>query len=102
MLVSCRIKKDKQQKLIGWEPWWANFGIRFAYMVFFELILCVIINVSVVDFELNESLLLWLTAYFLITLVVLSIGMLTYLFYRGGPYIEHTFKDKRLVSSFWG
>ena len=102
MLVSCRIEKDKQQVPIGWEPWWANFGIRFAYMVFFELFLCVIINVCVIDFELDESLFLWLTAYFIITLVIFSIGALSYLFYKGGPYVEHTFEKKRLTSSFWG
>lgn len=102
MLVSCRIEKDKKMKRIGWEPWWANFGVRFAYMVFFELFICVLINVCVVDFELDESLMLWLTAYFIITIVILSIGGLSYLFYKDGPYIEHAYKEKQLVKSFWG
>ena len=102
MLVACRMEKGKKQSSIGWEPWWANFGLRFMYMVFFELILCVFINLTIVDFDLSESLLLWLTDYFILTLVVQGLAGLVYLFVHRGPYLEHTYEQKMLGQSFWG
>ena len=96
MLVACRMEKDKKQISIGWEPWWANFGLRFMYMVFFELILGVLINITIVDFDLSESLLLWLTDYFILTLVVQGLAGLVYLFVHRGPYLEHTYKQNTL------
>ena len=91
MLVACRIEKDKKQNPIGWEPWWANFGLRFMYMVFFELILSVLINLTIVDFDMSDSFLLWLTGYFVLMLIVMGVTGLAYLFIRGGPYLEHTY-----------
>jgi hypothetical protein len=65
-------------------------------MVFFELFLSVLINITVVDFDLSESILLWLSGYFLITLVVFCLVGLAYLFFRGGPNLENTYQDKKI------
>ena len=37
------------------EPWVINFGVRFLYEVFFEICLCLMINVTFMDFEAGGS-----------------------------------------------
>ena len=71
-------------------------------MVFFELFICVLMNISVADFELGESVILWLSSCIIMFLIFMTFSGLLYLYFRRGPYIAKTYQKKSLCKSYWG
>ena len=61
------------------------------------------INLAAYKANANESGLLWVITLLLGFFILASIGFLTSLFIRGGPYtVPNTYQRKSLWDSFWG
>jgi uncharacterized membrane protein affecting hemolysin expression len=80
----------------------ANFSIRFAYEFFLEICLCVCIHVTAMEFNAEASGLLWAIAIILLIGIVLFVGFLVLLFFKGGPYVPGCYSPNSLKQSWWG
>lgn len=75
-----------------------NFMVRFLLEVFFELMICALLNLSSLQGDRSW----WLVSLFTLTAGLLAILALSSLFCRRGPYVAHTYAPATLLGSFWG
>ena len=97
-------QRSKRDRNSSEEPWMTNFCVRFLYEVFFELSLCIMINISFMDSDSGEP---WIAAWiFCIILAMIAISTLiciTVLFWSSkGPSIKDAFAQRSFWSSIWG
>ena len=77
----------------------SNFTLRFAYMFFFEVCLCALINSS--NSQRDSGFLLTLSVLVLLAILALLL-FLGSLFWRGGPYmVPKSYEDRSIRRSFW-
>lgn len=80
--------------------WMLNFNLRFLYEFFFELALCVCINVIGAKDGAGT---LWGFSLILLLGVMVFVGFVTTLFFRGGPYkVPNSYRSGSLKDSIWG
>ena len=80
-----------------------NFGLRFFYEFFLEVIVCVLINFFSYGAQANESWFLWSLNLLLGLSVLAFIGFVVRLFFKGGPYTTpSSYKKDSLKASIWG
>ena len=65
----------------------SNFFVRFLYLIFLEVCICVLINITVMDQNSFEAGLLWLSSLVIIVLIGLILLIMTSLFCWNGPYV---------------
>ena len=83
------------------EPWFTNFIVRFLYEIFFELCLCIMINIAFMDPD-NEG--IWyISLLMIISVVVIGPVAITLLLFCGekGPQYRHTYERGSFLRSFW-
>lgn len=68
-----------------------NFIVRFLYEVFFEIILCLMINFSFVDFQSSYQVANWIICIILGGVALASLMAITTLFWRDGPDIKNSY-----------
>ena len=92
MVATCRdhMMNGFAGKKRAWEPYLTNFLVRFFYEIFFEVILCLIINVSSTDFDASgsSSFTKWVICLVLIIAAIAALVAITTLLWRGGPVVE--------------
>ena len=76
-----------------------NFAIRFLYEVFFELCLCIMINLSYVD---SQQSVYWIMSFVLSMLTLAALVWITIQFWNSGASMRGVFGKNSLAASFWG
>lgn len=94
----CRRERGTRRR----EAWWNNVLVRFIYEVFFEIVICLMLSFSVIEFgkESNQSW-TWVLTIGLTVTAVAILGLLSYLCIRNGPYASGSYEPKSLSKSFW-
>ena len=90
---------EANKKTSSSEVFMNNFMVRFLLEVFFELMICAMINVTSVT---ASGMTWWFIS--LLTLVAGAVALLAVasLYIKRGPYISDTYAPASLVDSFWG
>lgn len=85
-------------KRTAYAAWMTNFSLRFVYQVSLEICIFILVQYSADD-ESCYSLAIGILG--TIGLIV-AVGLLVSLFFRGGPYVDGTFAENSLLKSWWG
>ena len=94
-----RIQNRRTKKI---EPWMTNFTVRFLYEIFFEIILCLMINFSYADLSSSSQVASWIICIILSVISCAFIMAITLLFWRGGPDLKNSYQKRTLIQSIWG
>lgn len=78
-----------------------NFAMRFFYEIFFEVCLCLLINIAIVDFESFPSGVQWLTSVLVLACIVAYIAWLFSLFFKNGPFLEGFYEPGTYMAASW-
>ena len=102
--MCCRraVREGQRSKLtITKEVFMNNFMVRFLYEVFFELVLCALINLSASASSAPGGNGTWTLS--MITLIVGTLTILAFscLYLRNGPYLKDTYEKGRLCQSLF-
>ena len=102
--MCCRraVREGQRSKLtITKEVFMNNFMVRFLYEVFFELVLCALINLSASASSAPGGNGTWTLS--MITLIVGTLTILAFssLYFRNGPYLKNTFEKGNLCQSLF-
>jgi len=79
-----------------------NFIVRFLYEIFFEIVLCLMINVSFLDYESSSQVANWLLCIAFVVVALASLVAISLLFWIGGPDLKDSYEKRTLLQSFWG
>ena len=74
------------------DAWWNNMLIRVFYEVFFEVCLCIMINLTAIDFIRAEKTISWFLTLLVAVIAFLSLCILTFLFFCGGPNVPNSYE----------
>ena len=81
------------------EPYLTNFAIRFLYEVFFELCLCIMINLSYSDAQESTY---WALCLVLSLATLAALVWITVQYWNRGASMQGVYGKRTLISSFWG
>ena len=79
-----------------------NCFVRFIYQIFFEICICVFINITVMDQNSFQAGLLWLSSLVIIVVIGVILLVIVSLFWKNGPYVSDSYEEKSWFGSFWG
>lgn len=79
----------------------SNFALRFFYQFFFEMCLCVLINLLAMDFSSFSPGVQWITSLLVGIGIVLYVGWLVSLFFYNGPFLAGFYQKGTYFKSFW-
>ena len=74
------------------DAWWNNMLIRVFYEVFFEVCLCIMINLTAINFLEAEKTITWFVTLLIAVVAFISLCILTFLFFCGGPYVRNSYE----------
>ena len=66
--------------------------IRVFYEVFFEVCLCIMINLTAINFLEAEKTVTWFVTLLIAVVAFVSLCILTFLFFFGGPYVQNSYE----------
>ena len=78
-----------------------NFFVRFLYEIFFEIMLCVMINVSYIDFGSARQSGAWALSIVLIVLTFVALVLISLTNWYRGPQVRGTYEKPTLWNSLW-
>ena len=84
------------------DPQLNNFLVRFLYEIFFEICLCVMINMSFIDPNSNKQMTSFILCTLLMVLLFIILLSITMLLWRGGPQKPGSYEPRTIAQSFWG
>ena len=83
------------------EPMLNNITLRFFYECFFEICICIMINIAALDFGSLSSSIQWATAMIFAGSIVVFMMFLVSLAYRNGPYHPGYYQPGTFWKSIW-
>ena len=83
------------------EPWLNNLLIRFLNEVFFEVCICLMLSLTIVDFKNTKNSWEWGVSIVLATISLVCLCLLSLLCFKNGPYVNDAYEPKSLWNSFW-
>lgn len=83
------------------EPYVTNFALRFFIQLFFEICICSLVNLALVDFEDTSPGFQWILSLLAMIGICVYLAWLVSLFFVNGPYLDNFYvKGTALQSIF--
>ena len=76
-----------------------NFAVRFLYEVFFELMICSLINLTSIA---AGGVFGWFISLMTVIVAIVAIAFTISLLCKNGPYIDNTYAQGSFMGSYWG
>ena len=79
----------------------SNCFVRFVYIIFFEICIAALLNVTITSPDTSRIGILWASSVLIIIAAILVIFAVASLMWKNGPYVENCYQKNTLIGSLW-